>query len=354
MSRLSFFRIGRAALLALVLGVVATLAFGQKSLVSVKTDQAPAIDGAVDGAWAKAPEYKFTLDKTVYEPSNGYKGVKKTNVTMKSLYDAENIYFLVVYDDPTESLARYQWVKQGDGSWKQSKNADSTGHENTYYEDKAALLWNINTKDFDKRGCAIVCHKARGGKLAGFSDKSPGRKYTNKPGETVDMWHWKSVRTNPVGQIDDQYIDDTKDPAKNANWGRKVDAKTSGGYVDNQNKEKTAPAFMNAAADGSKFWVLDSAKAPFADSFKAGDVVGGIVIAPFAGSRGDIPAKGVWNAGKWTIELKRSLTTSGDKAQAQDVQFSDLKKTYTFGLSVFDNSAINHVYQEGVHRLTFK
>jgi hypothetical protein len=52
--------------------------------------------------------------------------------------------------------------------------------------------------------------------------------------------------------------------------------------------------------------------------------------------------------------MKRKLVTSGDKAKEQDVQFSDLKKPYYFGLSVFDNTAINHVYHEGVHRLTFK
>lgn len=340
------------ALLALALSPMPALA--QKALVSVKTDQAPTIDGTVEAAWEKAPAYRFTLDETSYKPE-GYKGITKTSVTMKSMYDREHIYFLIQWGDPTRSFERAPWVKQPDGKWKQLKVLDSTGHDNTYYEDKMAILWNISTRDFDTKGCDTACHKARGGKVAGIEDKSPGRKYTNAPGETLDMWHWKSVRTGPVGQVDDQYVDDTKDPTKNANWGRQSDVKTGGGYVDNVNKDKTGPAWMNKTpSEENRYWVLDDQKTAFVDDFKPGDVVPGIVVAPFAGSRGDITAKGVWKNGVWTLELKRRLTTTGEKAKEQDVQFDDLKKTYSFGLSVFDNSQINHVYHEGVHRLTFK
>ena len=339
------------ALLSLLLTTAPALA--QKSLVSVKTGQSPTVDGVVDAAWEKVPAYKFTVDQTSYKPEN-YKGITKSNVTMKSMYDAEHIYFLVQWEDPTESLTRGPWVKQPDGKWQRLAGKDSTGHENTYYEDKLAMFWNISAKGFDKKGCDVACHKARGGKIAGIEDKSPGRKYTDAAGETIDMWHWKGVRTNPVGQIDDQYVDDTKDPAKNENWGRKSDARTGGGYVDNVKKDKSGPAWMSKTPSANKYWILDEQKTDFVDTFKPGDVVPAIVIAPFDGSRGDIAAKGVWKNGAWTLEMKRKLVTSGDKAKEQDVQFTDLKKPYYFGLSVFDNTAINHLYHEGVHRLTFK
>ncbi len=339
--------------MALLVLLNATPALAQKSLVSVKTDQAPTIDGTVDPSWEKAPAYKIVLDQTSYNPE-GYKGLTKTNVTMKSMYDNEHIYFLVQWNDPTQSLERAPWVKQPDGTWKQLKALDSTGHDNTYYEDKMAILWNISAKGFDKKGCEVACHKARGGKNAGIEDKSPGRKYTDGPGETIDMWHWKAVRTNPVGQVDDQYVDDTKDPAKNADWGRKGDAKTGGGYVDNINKDKTGPAWMQKTPSEHKYWILDENKSEFVDHFKPGDVVPSIVVAPFAGSRGDIAGKAVWKNGVWTLEMKRKLTTTGEKAKEQDVQFDDLKKAYYFGVSVFDNSQINHMYHEGAHRLTFK
>jgi hypothetical protein len=344
---------GSAIILVYMLGA-APPALAQKSLVSVKADQAPTIDGAIDPSWEKAPAYKITLDQTSYKPED-YKGITKTGVTMKSMHDKEHVYFLVQWDDPTRSLERVPWVKQPDGTWKQRKTQDKTGHNNTYYEDKMAIFWNISAKGFDKKGCDVACHKARGGKIAGIEDKSPGRKYTDTAGETIDMWHWKAVRTNPVGQIDDQYVDDTKDPAKNANWGRKSDVKTSGGYVDNVNKDKTGPAWMSKTpSEENKYWILDEQKTAFVDTFKPGDIVPGIVVAPFEGSRADLAARGVWKNNQWTVEIKRKLVTAGDKAKQQDVQFDDLKKAYHFGVSVFDNSQINHMYHEGVHRLTFK
>ena len=46
--------------------------------------------------------------------------------------------------------------------------------------------------------------------------------------------------------------------------------------------------------------------------------------------------------------------SGAEKADIQDVQFSDLKKAYHFGVSVFDNSQINHIYHKGAIKLTFK
>jgi hypothetical protein len=155
--------------------------------------------------------------------------------------------------------------------------------------------------------------------------------------------------------VDDQYIDDTHDPSKNEDWGRKGNDKTGGGYSNNVGADKKGPAFMNKTPSAeNKYWVLDDQKVPFVDSFKAGDVVGSIVVAPFTGPRGNISAQGRWDNGKWTLAMKRSLVTSGANAKAQDVQFADLKKTYYFGVAVFDNTQINHAYHDGSYKLMFK
>ena len=37
-----------------------------------------------------------------------------------------------------------------------------------------------------------------------------------------------------------------------------------------------------------------------------------------------------------------------------DVQFSDLKKEYAFGLAVFDNAQVRHAYTPGVLRMKFE
>ena len=244
-------------------------------------------------------------------------------------------------------------MKQEDGSWKQLANKDDTGHDNTYYEDKFALLWDINARGFDKKGCDAACHMAQDGKVNGTPDKSPGRKYTVREGQTIDMWHWKGVRTGPIGQIDDQFIDNTTDAAQNSGWGRKSDVKTAGGYSDNRTEDKTMPAFMPADGKPGAYWVEKANAVPFVDNFAAGDIVPGIVISPFEGQRADIAAHAKWADGKWTMEIARALVTTGEKSDVQDVQFSDLSKEYPFGVAVFDNSQINHVYHEGVLTLRF-
>ncbi|WP_413838496.1 ethylbenzene dehydrogenase-related protein [Desulfobacula sp.] len=325
-------------------------------LVSVKADTAITLDAMAEKAWDKATALEVKLDQLPYEPNNGYNGIRETTVKIKSLYDDKYVYFYLQYADPTQSLERFPWIKQADGSWKQSIKKDSTGHDNTYYEDKLGMYWEINkVKGFKKKGCAVSCHLTEEGLNNGIADTSAGRKYTNKPGETIDMWHWKSVRTGPLGMFDDQFVDDNTDPKANKNWGRHGDVKTGGGYKNNFNADKTGPAFMNSPySEKDKYWVLPELKAKFVDTFKAGDVVPGIVITPFTGHRGDIKVQSAWKDGQWTLEVKRALATTGDKAEIQDVQFSDMAKTYYFGISVFDNSQINHVYHEGSIGMTFK
>ncbi|MBB5347445.1 ethylbenzene dehydrogenase [Desulfoprunum benzoelyticum] len=334
-------------------GVVAlgTSAYAaDNTLISSKTGSPVVLDGKAEKAWDAAAPFTVTLDQLPYEPSNGYPGMTSTEVTIKSLYDDQNVYFLISYKDPTKSLARFPWVKQADGSWKKLANKDSTGHDNTYYEDKLAMFWNINTKGFETEGCMIACHLDEPG------DTSPGRKYTASAAETIDMWHAKFVRTMPMGMFDDQYVDNTTDPKANAGWGRRNDtAPKGGGYKDNANADKTGPAFMNSnpSAD-EQYYVVPDKKTAFVDTFKTGDIVPGIEISPLVGGRADVLARNHYDNGVWTVEVMRSLKTEGENVETQDVQFTDRSKSYPFGIAVFDNSQINHLYHEGVFNLIFK
>lgn len=323
-------------------------------LESIKVS-APVSMDASDAAWAKAKEISVPLTETPYKPE-GFKGMTTSTVVLKSLYDDKNIYIKLQYDDPTMSTARLPWVKQADKTWKRMSVKDQTKHENEYYEDKMAMFWNINTKGFEKKGCAIACHITKDGKNNGFSDNSAGRKYTNKPGEFIDMWHWKGVRTGlPFDLMHDQFVDNTNDPKLSKDWGRKGDDKAGGGYKDNFNADKTGPAFMNKdAKDNAIGSIKEENKVPFVDTFKAGDSIPGIVVDKMSGSAADIATKATWENGKWTMIVKRALTTTGAKVTEQDVQFSDLKKPYYFGVAAFDNTQINHVFHEGSIELRFK
>ncbi|MCK0510594.1 ethylbenzene dehydrogenase-related protein [Aromatoleum buckelii] len=338
--------------LSALLGATGAQAASPLQLQSFRTDQPIAIDGVPDKAWSKAVPLTLTLNELPYKPSSGYDGIKDTEAELRALHDDEHVYFLLRYEDPTESLQRFPWIKQADGSWKQMMNKDSTGHENQWYEDKVSLFWNIDQKGFEKKGCDMSCHLPENGLIEGVEDKSAGRHYTRSKGETVDMWHWKSTRTGPVGLADDQYVDASRQ--ENKEWGRKSDVGT-GGYYDNKSADGKLPAWMNGAkVTRHRHLVAEPTKVAFEDDFKPGDRVNGIVARGFEGSRADIAAQGVWKDGYWTLEIKRKRVTAGEGATEQDVQFADLARTYHFGLAIFDHAQINHLFHKKAVAFTFK
>ncbi len=312
----------------------------QKNLLaSKKVAAGPTLDGTMKDA------YKDAQPLTVKAVGGKNLPGGSTEVTIRSVHTDDMVYFLIQYKDATQSFQRAPWKKQADGSWVKLKDPnDKGGDNNLYYEDKLAILWAINSPAFEQKGCLAACHTGEG--------KPYGNMYTASAGERLDNWHWKTVRTGPVGQVDDQYIDNTRyDKEKAPEAGRKSDPKTGGGYVDNVSDDKKGPKF---ALSGNKpappYWILDAEKEPFDDSkYKAGDEVPGIVIAPFAGDRGDIQGKGVWKEGTWTVEIARKRVTKSEF----DVQF-DGKKEYAFGIAVFDNASVRHAYNPGVLKMVLE
>lgn len=340
-------KVGALTLAGLIICGASAYAADQ-TLISTKAGSPIILDGSADKAWENAKEIVVKVDELPYEPNNGYKGMQETDVQIKSLYDDNYVYFLISYKDPTKSLERFPWVKQKDGSWKKLANKDSTGHDNTYYEDKFAMFWNISTKGFDDEGCMIACH------LGIKGDTSAGRKYTASADETIDMWHAKYVRSMPMGMFDDQYVDNNTDPKKNKGWGRKGDT-GKGGYKNNDNADKSAPAFMNLnPTEDEMHYVIPSKKVPFVDSFKAGDKIPGITISPMMGGRADILSRNEYKDGVWTLEVMRALKTEGENSATQDVQFTDTSKSFPFGIAVFDNSQINHLFHTETLELKFQ
>jgi hypothetical protein len=313
------------------------------ALVSVPASQAPVLDAAgSDAAWQDAPELKIAV--------SGGANTSKSEVTLKSVYSGDTVYFLATWDDPTESFLRTPWEKQEDGTWIKLKDPnDKYSDNNLYYEDKFSIIWSINNSiaNFETLGCFTACHAGEN------ADAKPyGNKYTNTEGELGDIWHWKSVRN--LGQIDDQYLDWTRYTADTPGAGRKSDKKDGGGYEENQSEDKTMPAFMAPAGgskDGYPGYILDSEKVAFDDSlFSAGDRAPSIVISEFTGDRGDISASFKWADGKWTLEFSRKL----DTGSATDVQFADLSETYYFGVATFDNSQVRHAFQMGATPFVFQ
>lgn len=329
--------------ISIAVGLVIWLSFGiglssAATVTSVKVTTAPVIDGVSEAVWDQA-------DAATISVSGGANTGSHT-IMLKSVYTDDSIYFLAQWNDPTESLQREPWVKQADGTWKQLKDPDDKGGDNSkYYEDKFAQIWNINTAGFDTAGCFVLCH-------AGEAGKPYGNKYTASPGEMTDLWHMKMVRTNPTGYFDDQFVNSTRyDKDKAPDAGRHSDPGIVP-YYNNINAAGNAPNYTSATQPGQMtktYWILDAEKQPFRDVYKAGDEIAAIIVRPPDGDRADIKGKAVYTDGKWTMEYGRKLVT-GSKF---DVQFSDMKKEYAFGVAIFDNAQVRHSFESGASKLVF-
>jgi hypothetical protein len=257
---------------------------------------------------------------------------------------------LIQYKDPTNSVQRSPYQKQADGSWKKLVDpANKGGDDNVYYEDKWAVLWPTNAAtatQFAKEGCAMACHEGQ--------TKPYGNKYTNLPGQLLDMWHMKGVRTGPWGLVHDQYTDDTRYDAKTApNAGRKGDP--GPGEYTNIALVNGKPALMNRNAmpanGGGTYYIKKGDEVPFDDSkFKAGDEVASIVINSQAGTdAGDVRVANSYANGTHTSVVSRKLVT-GSKF---DVQFADLAARYGFGFAAFDNAQVRHATSDDAMYLSF-
>jgi PAS domain S-box-containing protein len=288
-------------------------------LTALRTDETITIDGEMnEAAWGDAKKLSITV-------RDG--GIGTVDVEMQALYDADYIYMHAAWDDPTESVSKGIWTFNN-SKWTSSED-----------EDRISIFWNINDSiaGFNVGGCAMLCHG--------------DRMHSNEPWEKGDSWHWKSARTNPAGYTDDKFINHTSilDGGK---WiARYGDAKTSGGYRRNINGDNTGPMYYEPApidSHDASFIFLSEVESGEAveitdiTSFKEGDTVPGYILERPTGSRGDIDTKGMWEAGRWDLEIKRKLDTERD----DDVQF-DITKTYRFGIAIMDNAGGFEAFGEG-------
>ena len=315
------------------------------ALVSIAADD-PTLDGVADeAAWADAPGITVGV--------SGGANAGAHDVTVKSVYSGDTVYFLVTWDDATEDHLRSPWQKQADGSWIQLSNPDDNpghGGNNTYYEDKLSFIWNVPASPiagFETQGCFLACHAGENSDV-----KAYGNKYTANEGEIGDIWHWKSVRN--VAQLDDQYLDSTRWSEDTDGAGRHGDPKDGGGYYNNKTEDGSMPMYMVADGgdkNGDPGYIRETDIVEFDDSlFVEGDMVPGIITAPFTGDRGDLSAGYAWADGIWTLEFSRALVTGSEF----DVQFDDMAATYHFGVAIFDNAQTMHSFQTGVNLFVFK
>ena len=95
----------------------------EDALISMPAEEAPILDGMPDEAfWADAP--------AIVIPVEDGANMGSSEVTVKSVYSGDSVYFLVSWSDPTQSFVRSPWMKQDDGSWTKLVDPDDRGRDN--------------------------------------------------------------------------------------------------------------------------------------------------------------------------------------------------------------------------------
>jgi hypothetical protein len=294
--------------------------------------QAPVLDGnPYDPIWNQAEAVTVRTVKGVNNPRD------YVDVQVKAVYDGKDVYFQFQWDDPDVSYKRFPLLKTENG-WKVLQTAYDRADENVYYEDKLSMY----ITDVPNGSCAATCHIGVGPYSA--KNEKHGLHYTTH-GEIGDVWHWKAVRTNPMGELagepgyaDDQHFRAPEpvpaDPTKERyTGGYFTDPKTGGGYDYNfvkvdPNKHlsdtyvypKLLPLTNTihpnpdptTSEQGVTWWIHQAEGIPYtpeADTYPVGTMIPNIVIAPFQGDRSDIRARGAWHQGRWTVEMRRVLDT---------------------------------------------
>lgn len=205
--------------------------------------------------------------------------VADIDITLKAVHDGERVYLLSQYPDATENRLHRQ------------------------------LLWNPALKSYQdgptREDCLVL-------KWSMVSHETTLTLRENRPYQ-ADIWFWKAHRTDSSGFADDKLQH----------------------YTTTRDKK----AKMLISSEGNVFYLQrdgDEGTPPYQPLLHGGyvqDTMPKYALVTPSGSRADVRAKGIWQAGGWTIEFSRKLDTGHN----DDVRF-ELSGRYPFGVSRYEIS----------------
>lgn len=348
--------IGLVTASALAAGLFAVDQATLPPLVLAETEAPPRLDGEVsDPAWQDAAVIRV-------ETHNGQNLPKGSiPVHVRGTHDGEYAYLLFEWPDDTRSQKHLPLQKTAEG-WRVMQSGYDRHDENDYYEDKFAVMLSR-----DSHLAALYTSHLGPQPLKGKPGGASGRglHYTTD-NSLVDIWHWKSVRTGPLSQIDDNHfgppLSPPEKPGARYTAGYSKDPKSGGGFTMNWEKFDTGivqPRWLPRSpeilaerlgsfdsdpkvGDKGLWWMprnlMEPASAELDARFPAGTVMPSVIAeAPFEGDRGDVSAVAQWSDGWWRMEVKRRLDTGSD----YDVAIGE--NTYLW-VSVFDHTQTRHSY----------
>lgn len=289
-----------------------------------------------------------------------------TQVRVKAIENGVEAYFHMSWDDPDKSLKHLPLVKTAQG-WQVQEAGFYRFDETQYYEDKFAVILSDNCR-MAAAGTAHLGPQPLADKPANFSGK--GYHYSENAA-LVDLWHWKAVRTNTMILADDNFIgapDVVRAGSRRYTAGYMPDGKETGAYVMNwqwykptgivpKRLPKSAELLKPFQADGEQAsqpedWVIPwFAYQPYKaenDIYPIGTVMPSVMYRSnrFEGDRADVRAFGVWQNGRWSLELSRKL----DTGSAHDVKLTD---GVCLWVAAFDHAQVAHTRHNRPLKLKF-
>ncbi|KPK36938.1 MAG: hypothetical protein AMK70_00390 [Nitrospira bacterium SG8_35_1] len=255
-----------AFLWAAILSGVPSSGFAEQTLWVTRIIDPPIIDGLVnDSAWLNTPVL-ITYDSSQELP-----------ITIKSVYNDSEIFFLVIFPDLDESRTHKSWV------WDKGRDIYTVGFDR---EDTFIFKWNMEAKPVD---------------LSIYADNS----------YKADIWFWKACRTDAAGYADDKIH--LLSPTENR-LAKEIITRTGKSMF-----------LLRESDEGESAYKIDLI------SEYQGDILPRYTIKKPTGSRSDVKAKATWQDGRWTIEFGRKLRTGN----RDDIQFTPAQK-YLFGVSRYE------------------
>jgi hypothetical protein len=264
-----------------------------------------------------------------------------TRADIRALYNDRYLYMKIGWEDATYNRLFRPWIKTDTG-WMHLNPGGSD--EKIYNEDKLALLFPIRkTGDFQKFGCSTFCHN---------NDKNNFGMHSPPPECLVDVWHWKSVRTDPLGHADDKYWLGSGEitPDTEARYGDPGES----GYANNMVEGVSNPIMLPSGSDSVLMGALVLSRSEIytksaSEKMAVGSAVPGVIVSEMQGDRADILCRSIYQEGMWTVYLARKL----DTGSPYDVLFQPGGE-YDFALAAFDHSSFRHAYNHKSCRLVFE
>ena len=282
---------------------------------------------------AEAVGMKKEVWNTEFEAAQGYLQVWDYGiyyVRIKAAYDDQRLHLQLQWADSTQSVARRDWVYQGDATTGSFVRGNKD--EDVVY---LSFLVNPAVAGRSASGCTTACHVNE--RLGATSPEDIAYRFTMhsaSPGLRADAWTWHAARSNPLGLADDGYWDDVAlygdcpDPPACTQLCASGAAPpcSTPPYFGNRDSVTKLPLFMSVdgvnASPASLF--LSGAGSPAAVTFDpltvppaANASLPGYALQWPSKNRDDVSANGTWLNGVWTVELSRNLVTS----DPNDAQF---------------------------------